>query len=349
MRLNLNQSKPPIPDLDRIIENQLVPLRTFEKSKVLIYGGTGFIGTWLISALKHANAHLDLGIKVTTVTRNERAARAKYPPGNSEEISLIEHDFSKKQLEDFFQADLIFHAGTQTRTSTGSNPTDLLNASVNAALHATKCKSPKFETPMVVHLSSGAIYGRQKMENTHRSEDDNLGSELDTYGESKLAVDRILYEAYSEGRIKFQSPRLFAFTGPLLQLDAHFAVGNFLLDGLLGRPISVNGNANTLRSYMHPSDLISSLFVIATKNQYMNLNIGSEESISMTNLAHLISQMTTNQGVIFNNPSANPSNYVPATTRLKSLLPGYSFLSLEESLSSWIDWINPRDLPTKEG
>lgn len=348
--MKLNRSKPPIPNLGRIIENQLVPWRTFHKSKVLVYGGTGFIGTWLTSALKHANVQLDLGIEVRIVTRNERAARAKYPRADSKEIRFIEHDFSKKRLEDFFQADFIFHAGTPTRTSTGSdNPTNLLDASVNAALHAIQCKSPKFKTPMVVHLSSGAVYGRQSMENTHRSEDDNLGGELDTYGEAKLAVDRILHDAYSEGRINFQSPRLFAFAGPLLPLDAHFAVGNFLLDGLLGRPISVNGNPNTLRSYMHPSDLISSLFVIATKSQYMNLNVGSEESISMTNLAHLISQMTTNQGVIFNNPGANPSNYVPATTRLKSLLPGHTFLSLEESLSSWIDWINPRNLPTKEG
>ena len=99
---------------------------------------------------------------------------------------------------------------------------------------------------------------------------------------------------------------------------------------------------------MHPSDLISSLLVIATKNRYMNLNVGSEESISMTNLANLISRLTSNQGVVFNNPNTAPSNYVPATTRLKTLLPGHSFLSLEESLSSWIDWINPRDLPAKE-
>ena len=349
MRLNLNPNKPPIPDLDRIIESQLVPWQTFEKSKVLVYGGTGFIGSWLTSALKYANTQLDLGIEVTTVTRNERAARARYQPAYLEGIRFVEHDFSKKQLKDSFQADFIFHAATPTRTSTGSNnPANLLDASVNAALHAIQCKSPKFETPMVVHLNSGAVYGRQSMENTHRSEDDSVAIELDNYGEAKLAIDRILLNAHSEGRVNIQSPRLFAFAGPLLQLDAHFAVGNFLLDGLLGRPISVNGNPNTLRSYMHPSDLISSLLVIATQNKYMNLNVGSEESISMTNLAHLISQLTSNQGVIFNNPNTAPSNYVPATTRFKSLLPGHPFLSLEQSLSSWIDWINPRDLPTKE-
>ena len=158
MRLNLNPSKPPISNLDRIIENQLVPWGTFEQSKVLVYGGTGFIGSWLTSALKHASIQLNLGIEVTTVTRNERAARAKYQPADSKEIRFIEHDFSKKQLEDFFQADFIFHAATPTRTSTGSNnPANLLDASVNAALHAIQCKSPKFETPMVVHLSSGAV------------------------------------------------------------------------------------------------------------------------------------------------------------------------------------------------
>ena len=340
---------PPISDLNYIIQNQSVPWHNFKKSKILIYGGTGFIGSWLTSALTHANVELSLDIEVTIVTRNEQAARTRCQPVGLYGIKFIEHDFAKKELYDALQADFIFHAATSTRASTGStDPANLFDASVNAALHAIQCKSPKFEIPMVIHLSSGAVYGRQSMENSHRSEDDNVGRELDDYGQVKVSIDRILHEAYSEGRVNFQSPRLFSFTGPLLQLDAHFAVGNFLLDGVLGRPVSVNGNPNTLRSYMHPSDLISSLLVIATENQYLNLNVGSEESISMTNLAQLISQLTTNQGVIYNNPSATPSNYVPATTRLKSLTPGHTFLSLEESLSRWIDWINPQDLLTRE-
>jgi dTDP-glucose 4,6-dehydratase len=339
---------PPISDLNQIIQNPLVPWCSFKNSKILIYGGTGFVGSWLTSALRHASVQLDLGIEIEIVTRNVLSARAMCQPTDRDIIKFIEHDFAKKHLEGFFEADYIFHAATPTRTLTGaSDLANLQDAPVNAARHAIQCKSPKFGIPMVVHLSSGAVYGQQSMEITHRSEDDNVASAVDSYGKSKLAVDRIFHEARNQGAINFQSPRLFAFAGPLLQLDAHFAVGNFLLDGVLGKAISVNGNPHTLRSYMHPLDLTASLLVIATQKNYLNLNVGSEESISMMNLAHLISRMTSNKGVNLNNLSTSPSNYVPATTRLKSLLPGHSFISLEDSLSRWIEWINFQDFPTR--
>ncbi len=338
-----------ISDLNLIVHNQYVPWRKFENCKVLIYGGTGFIGTWLTTALKHANSELELNIEVSIVTRDARAAQSKFGLVHSGEIQFIEHNFASGPLNDFLQADYIFHGATPTRVLTGSNhPVNLLKASINAANHAIQCRSSRFEVPTAIHLSSGAIYGRQSMENSHRSEDDTAAIELDAYGQAKLAIDRVLENAFSEGKIKFQSPRLFAFAGPLLQLDAHFAVGNFVLEGIQGKPISVNGNPNTLRSYMYPSDLIIALLAIATKDEYLNVNIGSEESISMSNLAYLISRLTTHKRVLFTNPSLNPSNYVPSTSRLKSILPGYNFLSLEDSLRRWIEWISHQDLPAKE-
>jgi hypothetical protein len=99
---------------------------------------------------------------------------------------------------------------------------------------------------------------------------------------------------------------------------------------------------------MYPSDLVSALLVVATHEEYLNLNIGSEESISMENLAHLISKLTTEKEVLFTNPNLEPSNYVPSTSRLKSILPGCKFLTLEESLRRWIDWISFQDLPARE-
>jgi dTDP-glucose 4,6-dehydratase len=326
-----------------------VPWRKFENSKILIYGGTGFIGSWLTNALKHANSELELNIEVFIVTRDARAARVKFGSMDSGGNKFIEHDFAFGPLNDFFQADYIFHGATPTRVSTGSNNTvNLLNSSVNAANHAIQCRSSRFEVPMAVHLSSGAIYGRQSMENSHRSEDDKVANELDGYGLAKLAIDRVFQDALSDGTIKFQSPRLFAFAGPLLQLDAHFAVGNFVLDGIQGKPISVNGNPETLRSYMYPSDLIIALLAIATHDEYLNVNIGSEEIISMANLASLISKLTTEREVLFRNPNLNPSNYVPSTSRLKSILPGHKFITLEDSLRRWIEWISRQDLPAKE-
>ncbi len=56
--------------------------------------------------------------------------------------------------------------------------------------------------------------------------------------------------------------RPFAFIGPYQGLDKPWAVNNFLRDALLGVPIRILGDADTVRSYMYPSDMAFWLLAI---------------------------------------------------------------------------------------
>ena len=81
--------------------------------------------------------------------------------------------------------------------------------------------------------------------------------------------------------------RCFAFVGPYLPRDQHFAIGNFIEDGLCGRPIKVNANKLVYRSYMYADDLVEWLMTIAaaSNTQCPIFNVGSDEAIEMRDIA----------------------------------------------------------------
>jgi nucleoside-diphosphate-sugar epimerase len=102
----------PVGDLNAITKI-IDPLRKdYVDSKILIYGGTGFIGTWLTESLVYADRQLDLHLNITVVTRNKSQARTKFSHPSCRDLTFIEHDFASSELNDYFEADYVIHGGT---------------------------------------------------------------------------------------------------------------------------------------------------------------------------------------------------------------------------------------------
>jgi dTDP-glucose 4,6-dehydratase len=123
-------------------------------------------------------------------------------------------------------------------------------------------------------------------------------------------------------------------------LNSHFAIGNFVSDGIQNRKIFVKGNPMTRRSYLYPTDLIEILFQTLQLKNPESFNVGSESGITIADLAQKISFLTSNLGIDFLNPEREPSNYVPSTINLRKLISKESYLDLDNSLEKWITWLN---------
>jgi len=323
-------------DLDDILNSSGSALKYFNDQKITIFGGTGFIGKWLVFALIEANIQLSLGIRLELVTTNVSRANSIFGHLNHKLLNII--DFQNYKRKSGY-SNYIFHGATPTTNSEKSILASN-NTPVIIADEIVKIAKLNRNKPTVLHLNSGAIYGEQSLTNINQEETLNVGlNPSNVYTKTKLEIDDIFNCASKEDLIIYKSPRLYAFAGPHLPLEEHFAIGNFVSSAFKGKPINIHGNPNTKRSYLYPSDLVHCLLQLSVSDSNKIVNIGSDIPVSMLSLAEKVSTIVGNVPIIQSGEDKEPSNYVPSITNLRRYVTDKPFIPIDEILVRWAKWL----------
>jgi dTDP-glucose 4,6-dehydratase len=148
------------------------------------------------------------------------------------------------------------------------------------------------------------------------------------YAEGKRVAEMMCTIMAHETGIDVRIARCFAFVGPHLPLEQHFAIGNFIADALAGRDISIRGDGTALRSYLYASDLALWLWTLLfmqtdSKGAPAVYNVGSGEAISINVLAeHLTAELNPNLNIKISQHAAScasASQYVPDVRKAAQL------------------------------
>lgn len=258
-----------------------------------ITGGTGFFGMWLLESFAFINDALGLGMKACVLTRSPAAFAAKAPHlAICADLSFLEGDVRHFPFpEGTFR--YVIHAGTTS--SAPVEPEEMFDTIVEGTRQVLRFAA-QARCRKLLFVSSGAVYGKLPPEITHVSEDycgapDPLDP-ASAYGEGKRAAELLCSIAGRKHGFDVKIARCFAFVGPHLPLDAHFAAGNFIRDALAGGPIKVGGDGTPLRSYLYAADLAVWLWTILFMGDAGKAyNVGSDESISIAELARRVAML----------------------------------------------------------
>jgi nucleoside-diphosphate-sugar epimerase len=322
-------------------------------ARLFLTGGTGFFGQWMLETLLHANRELGLSIQVTVLTRSPESFRRKGPHLASDPAIHL-HAGDVRSFE--FPArnyTHILHAAADSVVAEGAAADGELAESIIDGTRRVLEFAQICGAKRLLYVSSGAVYGRNvtvpmRIPETFSGAPDPL--ELNSsYEGAKRAAEQLCIASAEGTMLELVVARCFAFVGPHLPLDKHFAIGNFIRDAMEGNSIEIRGDGTPRRSWLYMADLAIWLWTLLVRGQSMRAyNVGSDEVYSIADAAKLVAQALRPDGMEgstlpvhiqgISDPSIAVNGYVPSIERAQLELGLCVRVPLAEAVRRTASW-----------
>lgn len=340
-------------DLSEILAQAENSFRELQDQRLLFTGGTGFFGKWLTQAFLAAEKRYNLNLKIELLSRRGSAVIHEMPWLQDPMFQIHQGDvrsFSK----DLGPIDTIIHGAVEASAQLNEqHPEEMFLTNLEGTSRMLQLARTA-KTRRFLLTSSGAVYGRQPYDLIHTPEDwiggpDPLNSKS-AYAEGKRAAELISALAATAQGFEFKVARCFAFVGPYLPLDTHFAAGNFMGACLKNETLQILGDGTPHRSLMYGTDLVVWLLRILTHGQsHRAYNVGSDHTISILEMAQAIDRVSAefiDRGKLESRirvhrevaAPGKPERYVPSVERAKTELGLKLSVNLDDALRRSFQW-----------
>jgi len=293
-------------DLDFIRENLSHELPRLHAKHLLITGGAGFLGYYLVQSILHANQSLDAARQVrVTVFDNFIRGLPEWLQAlkGNENLTLVRHDITNPLPDDMPDFQFIIHAASiASPTYYRKYPIETMDANVNGLRflleYSKRQKQRGIPVEGFLFYSSSEIYGDPSPEHiptpeTYHGCVSTTGPRA-CYDESKRFGETLCVNFARQHDLPIAMARPFNNYGPGLKISDRRVIPDFVRDILDNRDIVMLSDGSPTRTFCYVADAVVGYYKILTAGKAgETYNIGSEApEVSMADLAERLAAIS---------------------------------------------------------
>ncbi|MFZ5584789.1 MAG: UDP-glucuronic acid decarboxylase family protein [Thermodesulfobacteriota bacterium] len=284
--------------------------------RILVTGGGGFIGSHLVDRL------LAQGHEVLCLDNFFTGSKANvYHLLSNPRFELIRHDVVQPIL---LEVDQVYNlACPASPVHYQYNPVKTVKTNVLGTLNMLGLA--KRVKARILQASTSEVYGDPKV---HPQTEDYWGNVnpigiRSCYDEGKRLAETLMFDYHRSNGVDIRVARIFNTYGPRMAINDGRVVSNFVVQALLGEPITVYGDGGQTRSFCYISDMVDGLMALMEAEDLTGpVNLGNPGEFTILELAQkVIAQTGSRSEIVFaplpaDDPSQRRPNIDLARTRL---------------------------------
>jgi UDP-glucuronate decarboxylase len=308
-----------------------------ERTRVLVTGGAGFLGSFLCERLLAQGCHVICADNYFTGSRDNIA----HLLGN-QYFEVIRHDVT---IPLYVEVDRIFNlACPASPIHYQFDPVQTTKTSVHGAINMLGLA--KRTKARILQASTSEVYGDPAV---HPQREEYWGNvnpigPRACYDEGKRCAETLFFDYHRQHGVAIKVIRIFNTYGPRMHPRDGRVVSNFIIQALQGDPITLYGSGDQTRSFCYVDDLIDGMirFMDTGEEHVGPLNLGNPGEFTIRELAEAVIRLTGSKSKLVHEPlpTDDPKQRRPDITRARELLDWQPAVQLEEGLTRTIAYFD---------
>ena len=310
-------------------------LRAASPQRVLVTGGSGFVGSHLSRRL------LALGHEVLVVDNFYSSTRRNVLDLLDEpRFELMRHDVT---FPLYVEVDQIYHlACPASPVFYQRDPVQTTKTCVHGSINMLGLA--KRLGARILLTSTSEIYGDPAMHPQSESYWGNVNpiGVRSCYDEGKRCAETLFFDYYRQHRLPIKVARVFNTYGPNMLPNDGRVVSSFIVQALRGEPLTVYGDGSQTRSFCYIDDMVDGLIALMDSEPGVTgpVNLGNPGEFTMLELAKKVLALTGSESAIENRPlpSDDPVRRRPDISRAREQLGWQPRVALDDGLLPTVEY-----------